>query len=109
MEDTMIVVRYNGRFVTNEDRSWEYINERNKVRVIRSNCTYEELHEVTKIDRNTFWIIMKYLFHSYYKLDPIKIEDNEDVQCFLKEQFRIDTKYRSPLYIEVVENISQNL
>ena len=109
----MIVVRYNGRFVTNEDGSWEYINGRNKARVIRSNCTYEELqeivYEVTKIDRNSFRIVMKYLFHSCYKLDPIEIEDNGDVQCFLKEQFRVDTQYRSPLYIEVVENISQNV
>ena len=113
MGDTVIVVRYNGRFVINEDWSWEYINEGNKTRVIWSNCTYEELqeivYEVTKIDRNSFWIIMKYLFYSCYKLDPIKIEDNGDVQWFLKEQFRIDTKYRSPLYIEAVKKISQNV
>ena len=97
----MIVVRYNGRFVTNEDGSCEYINRRNKARVIRSNCTYDGLqeivYEVTKIDRNSFRIIMKYLFHSCYKLDPIEIEENGDVQCFLKEQFRVDTKYRSIL------------
>ena len=43
MEDTVIVVWYNGRVVTNEDGSWEYINGRNKARVIRSNYTYEEL------------------------------------------------------------------
>ena len=54
-------------------------------------------------------IIMKYLFHSYYKLDPIKIENNGDVQSFLKVQFRVDIKYKSPLYIEVVQNISQNV
>ena len=52
---------------------------------------------------------MKYLFHSCYKLDPIEIEDNGDVQCFLKEQFRVDTQYISLLYIEIVENISQNV
>ena len=106
----MIVVRYNGRFVTNEDGSWEYINGRNKARVIRSNCTYEELqeivYEVTKIDRNSFQIIMKYLFHSCYKLDPIEIEDNRDVQCFLKEQFCVDTQYRSPLYRPSFRRIS---
>ena len=66
MEDIVIFVRYNRTFVTNEDGSWEYINGRNKVRVIRSNCTYEELqeivYEVTKINRNSFRIIMKYLF-----------------------------------------------
>ena len=52
---------------------------------------------------------MKFFFHSCYKLDPIEIEDNGDVQCFLNEQFHVDTKYRSLLYIEVVENISQNM
>ena len=52
---------------------------------------------------------MKYLFHLCYKFGPIEIEDNGDVQCFLIEQFRVDTKYISLLYIEVVENISQNV
>ena len=62
MDDTMIIVWYNERFVTNKDGNWEYINGGDKVRVIRLNCTYKELQEImyemTKIDRSSFWIIV---------------------------------------------------
>ena len=83
MEDTVIIIRHNGRIVTNEDGSWEYVNVRNKVKVTWSSYTYKELqkimYEIIKIDRNSFRITIKYLFHSCYKLDPIEIEDNGDV------------------------------
>ena len=106
MDDTVIVIRYNGMFVMNEvEGNWEYLNGRNKARLIKTQCTHKELQEivydVTKIDRNNFQIIMKYIFHSSYKLDPIEIENDGDVQCFIKEQFRVDATHRSPLYIEV--------
>ena len=43
MDDNVIIVWYNKIFVTNKDGSWEYINERNEIKVIRSNCTYKKL------------------------------------------------------------------
>ena len=42
MENIVIVVRYNEKFIANEDWSWEYINGRNIIRVIRSNYTNKE-------------------------------------------------------------------
>ena len=110
MDDTVIVIRYNGRFVMNEtERKWEYLNGRNKARIIKTNCTYQELQDIvshtTHIDRNGFQIIMKYIFHSSYMLDPIEIENDGDVQCFIKEQFRVDSAHRSPLYVEVSPSV----
>ena len=63
------------------------------------------MYHATNIDRNNFEIVMKYIFHSSYKLDPIEIESDEDVQCFMKEQFRVDSAHRSPLYIEVSQRV----
>ncbi|KAF3445800.1 hypothetical protein FNV43_RR10977 [Rhamnella rubrinervis] len=44
---------------------------------------------------------MKFIVRSSYKLDPIEIEDDEDVQCFFKEYFRVDIVHTSPLFIEI--------
>ena len=100
MDDIVIVIRYNGRFVMNEtERKWEYLNGRNKARIIKTNCTYQELQDIvyhtTRIYYNDLQIIMKYIFHSSYILDPIEIENDGDVQCFLKEQFHVDWAHRS--------------
>ena len=38
-------------------------------------------------------------------LDPIEIENDGDVQCFIKEQFRVDSAHRSPLYVEVSPSV----
>ena len=91
MDDVVIVIRYNGRFVMNEvEGNWEYLNGKNKARLIKTNCTHKELQEivydVTNVDRDNYHMIMKYIFYSAYKLDPIEIEDDGDIQCFIKEQ-----------------------
>ena len=96
MTDTVVVVRYDGMFIVNEaEGNWEYLNGKNKARIIKTSCSYKELQNIvyhaTNIDRNNFEIVMKYIFHSSYKLDPIEIESDEDVQCFMKEQFRVDS------------------
>ena len=38
-------------------------------------------------------------------LGPIEIENDGDVQCFMKEQFRVDSAHKSPLYVEVSPNV----
>lgn len=104
-ETALVVIRYDGRFEIVADGNWGYINGRNKARLIQTKCTYNELldivYDVTNINRNDFRIKMKFIPRSCYKLDPIEIENDGDVNCFFKDYFRVETMHVSPLFIEV--------
>lgn len=45
---------------------------------------------------------MKFIFYSIYDLDPIKIENSEDVSYFILEQQKVK---RSILFIEMVNKL----
>lgn len=104
-ETALVVIRYDGRFEIGADGNWGYINGRNKARLIQTKCTYNELldivYDATNINRNDFRIKMKFIVRSCYKLDPIEIENDGDVNCFFKDYFRVETMHVSPLFIEV--------
>ena len=104
-ENTIVVIRFNGRFEIDAEGNWGYIGGRTKARLIHTKCTYNELleiaYEATNINLNHFRLKMKFIVRSCYKLDPIEIENDGDVKCFFKEHFRVDTIHASPLFIEV--------
>ncbi|KAF3443062.1 hypothetical protein FNV43_RR16983 [Rhamnella rubrinervis] len=104
-ETTIVVIRCDGRFEIDVERNWTYVDLRMKTRLIHTNNTYNELlkiaYEAKSLNPNQFRIKMKFIVRSYYKLNPIEIENDRDVKCFFKEHFCIDTMHTSPLFIEV--------
>ncbi|KAF3438944.1 hypothetical protein FNV43_RR17219 [Rhamnella rubrinervis] len=104
-ENTVVVIRFEGRFEVDGEGNWEYVGGRTKAKLIQTNCTYDELlqlaYDVTNINLNEFRIIIMYIVRSTYKLDPIEIENDGDMKCFFKEYCRVDTVHASPLFIEI--------
>ena len=80
-ETTIVVIRFDGRFEIDAEGNWVYVNGRTKARLIHTKITYDELLEIacreTNINPNHFWIKMKFIVRSCYKLDPIEIKKME--------------------------------
>ena len=53
-ENTIVVIRFNGRFEIDAEGNWGYIGGRTKARLIHTKCTYNELlkiaYEATNIN-----------------------------------------------------------
>lgn len=85
----IVAIRYERRFIWNKNQKREHCDGKNKVMPISKAIKFGELadmmYEVTWIDCNTP-IKIKFIFQSYYKLDPIDIKNDNNIYCFIMQQ-----------------------
>ena len=98
--NTIVVIRFDGRFEIDAEGNWGYIGGRTKARLIHTKCTYNELLEIAfeamDINPKHFQLKMKFRVRSCYKLDLIKIENDGSV--FLRSIFVL-IQFMHPHYL----------
>ncbi|XP_016652417.1 PREDICTED: uncharacterized protein LOC107881897 [Prunus mume] len=101
METVGILVFYNGSWV-HKDKIESYEGGEAKGVIVSRNITFSELvdriYKITNADLNKYCVTLKYsvpLSSSTYK--HLKVEDNDDVQYFLKYNMGVMTSKVTPL------------
>ncbi|CAL8124713.1 unnamed protein product [Prunus armeniaca] len=109
METVGILVFYNGSWV-HKDNIESYEGGEAKGIIVSRNVTFSELvdriYKITNIDLNKYSLTLKYsvpLSSSAYK--HLKVEDNDNVQYFLKYSTGVMTSRVTPLLatLKVIE------